>query len=153
MKNIFSKSEEVISGWKNWMFKKSTIEELAEERTKICRTNLCGFYVKEPYRGCSECGCPERQKTRSLKSRCPEKLWDYAHTLPLKLSETLMDDLSGMKKRCNLGKIIYSRRDVKIEFDPLTNTAKFPIFEDEKPVSFWNELWDLYKQKTGKKLY
>ena len=150
--NLLTKLPEIIDGWKNWMFRKATIEELAAERLRICRLNTCGFYVTKPYAGCSLCGCPEQKKVRSLKTRCDEGYWDYAHTIKLQITERLLDDLVGINKKKEGSTYIYTRKGVKVVFNFITHKASLPEYSD-KQCEFWNELYDIYFFNTGKKFF
>lgn len=55
------------------------VEVVAEERLKICRSNVCGFHdpdgsspqaVFKGHESCAACGCRLDWKTRSLSSEC-----------------------------------------------------------------------------------
>jgi hypothetical protein len=67
------------------------VETIAKKRTKICESNLCGFYneagdlpivVVKGSPSCGQCGCRIEYLTRSLSSTCSQKkegkypLWD-----------------------------------------------------------------------------
>ena len=62
---------EIYNGWKNYTFKSLEIEELAKNRAKICVS--CNKLRRN--NTCKICGCYIPAKTRSLKSKCPEKKW------------------------------------------------------------------------------
>ncbi len=92
--SIFQKAWEnrakIWEGLKNKTFKKDDVEQLAEERISICRSNKCGYYDKDGtsdiavFKGkesCGACGCRLDWKTRALSSNCgleelkQEPLW------------------------------------------------------------------------------
>lgn len=67
-----SKLDEIITGWKNYVFPNKEMEKLATERLLICidcdklkTGNRCGL-----------CGCFMPAKVRSAKSTCPLKKWN-----------------------------------------------------------------------------
>lgn len=69
---------------KNKVFKKEHVEEIAEERLTICRSNPCNKYDKlgitekvvvKGFESCGDCGCNLSLKTRSLSSECPQGFW------------------------------------------------------------------------------
>ncbi len=64
--------EEIVSGWKNYMFKNPKIEETAKKRLEICLD--CESLT--PINSCNLCGCFMPAKVRSPKSSCPIKKWD-----------------------------------------------------------------------------
>lgn len=79
----------IASGWKNYIFKSPTIEELAKTRAKIC-AECPHFSDKHPFKGklmpdktiepiegvaCTLCGCPLSAKLRQVLEQCPEKKW------------------------------------------------------------------------------
>lgn len=68
--SVKSKFNEIVSGWKNVVFKTPEIEEMAHKRALICAA--CPHNVD---RVCQECGCPLVAKTRSPESKCPMKKW------------------------------------------------------------------------------
>jgi hypothetical protein len=63
--------EEIVSGWKNYIFKFPEMEGIAKERLGICLS--CEKLRKN--RTCSLCGCFIPAKVRSPKSKCPINLW------------------------------------------------------------------------------
>ena len=79
----------IASGWKNYIFKSPTIEELAKTRAKIC-SECPHFSDKHPMKrimpdksikkiegvACSLCGCPLSAKLRQVLESCPDKRWD-----------------------------------------------------------------------------
>lgn len=79
----------IASGWKNYIFKSPTIEELANTRAKIC-SECPHFSDKHKFKGrlmpdnsikpiegvaCTLCGCPLSTKLRQVLEQCPEKKW------------------------------------------------------------------------------
>lgn len=76
---IWKEKNQIVEGIKNSVFKKEDVEEVANQRLAICRTNACGFYDPEGksenayFRGiesCGQCGCNLTWLTRSLSSSC-----------------------------------------------------------------------------------
>lgn len=87
--------KQIKEGWTNVVFENPYIEEVAEERAKVCSS--CEFadpifpFIKtlspeEAQKenkkskiirdlGCTKCGCFLVAKTRSPLSQCPEKKW------------------------------------------------------------------------------
>jgi hypothetical protein len=63
--------EEIISGWKNYVFPNKEVEKIAKHRISIC---LKCDRLKSNKR-CGICGCYMPAKVRSLKSKCPKNLW------------------------------------------------------------------------------
>lgn len=87
---IWKDKSQIIEGITNSIFKKEDVEEIAEERLAICRSNACGLYDPEGksdkafYPGkesCGQCGCKLSWLTRSLSKSCSlteegkEPLW------------------------------------------------------------------------------
>ena len=78
-----------MEGIKNNIFKSQHVEEIKEEREKICFSNQCGQLDTEgkkcavPGTGpcCGDCGCSLALKLRSLSSECPKGWWDAELTL------------------------------------------------------------------------
>lgn len=79
----------IHQGWKNYIWKSPTIEELAKERATICAQ--CPHFIKnktfevmlhdrsvEKIEGaaCQKCGCPLSIKLRQILSGCPDERWD-----------------------------------------------------------------------------
>lgn len=64
------KANEILTGWKNVIFKDKTVEEMATKRVIICSD--CPY---NKHSICSQCGCPLAAKTRSPESKCPEGKW------------------------------------------------------------------------------
>ena len=69
---IMSKLEEIIIGWKNYVFPNKMIEEQAKDRLKVC---LDCKLLSERY-FCNVCHCFMPAKVRNPKSTCPKKLWN-----------------------------------------------------------------------------
>lgn len=78
----------IIEGWKNTVFKKPDVEEVATARMEIC--NKCvkqsvnakaisGYSSVRPDIHCVECGCPLMSKTRALSASCPLNKWNAVH--------------------------------------------------------------------------
>lgn len=82
---IWKNKGQILEGVTNSIFKKEDIEEIAEERMKICE--LCplldikgdGCTMPGTQPCCNEnmggCGCSLAFKTRSLSSECPKGYW------------------------------------------------------------------------------
>ena len=78
---IWKNKEQILEGVKNSVFKREDVEEIAEERMKICvgcelyTTSDYGCMVPGTTPCCNEsiggCGCSLKFKTRSLSSSCP----------------------------------------------------------------------------------
>jgi hypothetical protein len=66
-----NKLEEIITGWKNYVFPNKEVEELAKERIKICLN--CSKLTDRNF--CSICHCYMPAKVRSYRSSCPIKKW------------------------------------------------------------------------------
>ena len=82
---IWKNKNQIIEGVANSIFKKDDIEQIAQERMKVCF--LCNLYT-ESDGGCmvpgttpccnqelGGCGCSLKFKTRSLSSDCPMGHW------------------------------------------------------------------------------
>lgn len=80
----------IVDGIKNSIFIKEDVEQIAEQRHIICKTNKCGYYdpkgeMDTAYfpgeENCGACGCKLQWKLRSLSSNCgltvvkKEPLW------------------------------------------------------------------------------
>lgn len=63
---------ELISGWKNIIFKNPTTEELGKKRLVKCIT--CQHYNKNSKR-CKLCGCFVQVAVRSIPKKCPVGKW------------------------------------------------------------------------------
>jgi hypothetical protein len=84
LKKIWDNKSKILEGLKNSLFKDQFVEEVAEERMKICNSceliDLKGDKCLVPGTApcCGECGCSLSLKLRSLSSHCthPEgKKW------------------------------------------------------------------------------
>lgn len=62
---------EIISGWKNYVFPNKEIEKIATNRMLTCLD--CERLRKD--NRCNLCGCFMPAKVRSIKSKCPIKKW------------------------------------------------------------------------------
>jgi hypothetical protein len=69
---MIDKFDEIVSGWKNYMFKSEKVEIIAKKRLITCLK--CNFFTKN--KTCSKCGCFVPAKVRSLKSKCPKNFWN-----------------------------------------------------------------------------
>ena len=65
------KLQEIVGGWKNYVFANPDVEEQAKERMEICIK--CDFISDRGY--CALCGCYMAAKVRSPKSKCRAKKW------------------------------------------------------------------------------
>ncbi len=63
--------DEIITGWKNYIFKSPEMESIAKERLTICLS--CNKLRKN--NTCMLCGCYIPAKVRSPRSSCPVKKW------------------------------------------------------------------------------
>ena len=63
--------EEIIAGWKNYVFPNKEVEEEAKRRIAICIS--CDKLSDRRY--CKICRCFMPAKVRSPKSKCPLKKW------------------------------------------------------------------------------
>lgn len=76
----------IIEGIKNNLFKKEAIEEIADERMKVCVSctfiDITGDKCLMPKTNpcCGSCGCSLKLKLRSLASECPEGYWEAVLT-------------------------------------------------------------------------
>jgi hypothetical protein len=68
---MIEKFDEIVSGWKNYMFKSEEVESIAKKRLITCLN--CEHITKN--KRCSKCGCFIPAKVRSLKSKCPKGFW------------------------------------------------------------------------------
>ena len=66
------KLKEIMYVWLNVAFPNQTAERLHIIRALIC--SQCEFNIKNV---CKKCGCPLIAKTRSVKSTCPLKKWNF----------------------------------------------------------------------------
>lgn len=76
----------LLSGWKNFAFKSTQVEELAKVRAEIC-AGCDKASMEHPFKkfipeekrietikglGCTLCGCPLSSKLRSPLEKCPD---------------------------------------------------------------------------------
>jgi len=69
------KLDNIIDGWKNYIFKRQDIEELAAYRESICIANRCGKFSRMGYSHCKKCGCPIATIIRSRNYKCKLNYW------------------------------------------------------------------------------
>lgn len=84
---IWKNRNQIVEGVMNSVFKREDVEQIADERMKICRRCPSGCYdtsgegcmVSGSQPCCDErkggCGCSLGFKTRSLSSDCPNGHW------------------------------------------------------------------------------
>lgn len=65
------KLEEIIIGWKNYVFPNKCVEEQAKERLKVCLN--CKLLSDRFF--CNICHCYMPAKVRSPKSSCLKNYW------------------------------------------------------------------------------
>lgn len=78
---LFKKAQEILSGFRNLIFKTYYTERIASYRLSVCQR--CPFmdrkgsscWVPGTQPCCSKCGCSLQVKVRSMQSECPEKKW------------------------------------------------------------------------------
>ena len=73
-KKLEKKIEEIVIGWKNYIFPSDKIEQIAKLRVPICATCIHKEYIfkksrRVPY--CELCKCPIHAKVRNPDSVCP----------------------------------------------------------------------------------
>jgi hypothetical protein len=69
-----SKIKNIFEGWSNVVFPNSSVEKIANLRSRIC--DLCihkGNKLGVDY--CKKCGCPIIAKSRSMEEHCPLNKW------------------------------------------------------------------------------
>jgi len=79
---IWKNRKLIAEGIANSIFKKDSVEEIAEARMGICKTcpnidmigDSCELPGTQPC--CSLCGCTLKLKTRSLAAACDDNRWD-----------------------------------------------------------------------------
>lgn len=90
--------KEVWEGWRNHLLPpedlKEMIEKTSQERLSICQP--CEFNTTPErivnWSRCQVCGCPLKQKSKSLHSECPKKKWgavltkEEAHEINVKIN-------------------------------------------------------------------
>ena len=144
--------KEIAEGWKNYMFRKADIEEVADIRREICMTNECKKYSDQgAYIHCKRCSCPIESKIRSLRSGCPLKLWGTIEDLDLVISDTLFGRSKFTLVNTYGEKKVYRHTkygEITITFNTTTKTANI-----ESIIFFnWNQIQSYFKNKTGKNL-
>ena len=78
---IWKNRKLIVEGIANSIFKKDSVEQIAEARMEICKAcpniDLTGGSCELPGTQpcCSLCGCTLRLKTRSLAAACDENRW------------------------------------------------------------------------------
>ena len=68
-----NKLNQIIEGWKNYIFKNKEIEEKAKERIKICVS--CEKF-KKITKQCGICKCFMPARVRLENPKCPLKKWN-----------------------------------------------------------------------------
>lgn len=84
---IWKSKGQIIEGVTNSIFKREDVEQIAQERLRICK--LCPSYLYNETGGCmidgthpccdinkGGCGCSLAFKTRSLSAACEKGYWD-----------------------------------------------------------------------------
>jgi hypothetical protein len=148
---IIFNSQCILEGWRNSIFKKITIEEVADIRRAICVLNVCKKYKTKPIVHCQDCGCPIEKKIRSLRTSCPVNLWGNINELKLVITPNLfersdfyVDKVDGVVKHFRHKKF----KDVLILFNTENSNYSNGIIIFE----FWNQIQDYFREKTGKNL-
>ncbi len=72
VENTTSVMEQIVDGWKNYIFRNPTTEEMGRERLKKCLT--CEWRSKISNR-CKMCGCFIPTAVRSTPKKCPINKW------------------------------------------------------------------------------
>jgi len=151
-KNAFLHRKQVLEGWKNFYFRKVTIEEVADVRRAICKINDCGNYdTKGAYISCNDCGCPIEKKIRSLSSKCPENLWGYVNELTLIITPALFEK-TGFYVDKVVGDVKYYRHKKYSEIIFLYHSDTKYVTNGIKVFDYWKDIEIFFKDKTGKKL-
>ena len=81
VKKIWTNRKLIWEGFLNNTFRKSYIENVANNRYSICRQ--CNMFdtlgtkceVKGTQPCCGDCGCSLKLKLRSMESECPQGKW------------------------------------------------------------------------------
>ena len=147
-----AKIHEILSGWKNYYFRKLTIEEIADIRREICISNKCGLYKSGTIIHCGDCGCPIEKKIRSLISDCPLKLWGHIDDIKLLITQELFPRVSLMPIKVEGNLRTYQHRKQK-QIVLIFNTETGTCTDGISTFTYWKEIEDYFKQKTGKTLY
>ena len=66
--------EEIITGWKNFVFKDKQTEKIAKERIAVCLDKKKCTKLNERF-FCTICNCYMPAKVRSPRSKCPLRKW------------------------------------------------------------------------------
>ena len=70
--------DEILPGYRNFVFHDPKVEAVAKERLKLCvECEHLNHFVRSKKWGkkCSVCGCPVLVKIRSMDSKCPKGKW------------------------------------------------------------------------------
>lgn len=70
--NTASTMEQIVDGWKNYIFQNPTTEEMGKLRLTKCM--VCEWRSKISNR-CKQCGCFVPTAVRSRPKRCPIGKW------------------------------------------------------------------------------
>lgn len=82
IKEVFKSRKQIFEGITNSLFKKEHVEEIAQQRLKIC--DACPHIDKEGTKCflpgtqpcCGLCGCKLAWKTRALSEGCDDHRWE-----------------------------------------------------------------------------
>lgn len=96
---VWKNKGQILQGIKNNIFKSEHVEEIAEQRLKICLD--CEFidtegskcFIPGTQPCCGECGCKLSFKIRSLSSSCPLKEPKWKAVLSQEETELLNENL------------------------------------------------------------
>ena len=73
---LIDKAKEIAEGYTNLVKSKLGLSSAQDEKVFKARREICDeCQFKSAMDRCLKCGCPLAAKTRSLISKCPEKLW------------------------------------------------------------------------------
>jgi hypothetical protein len=81
---FWKKKDKILDGITHSIFKRQDIEQLAQKRLAMCRSNTCQQYdpqgqspnaVLKGAESCGACGCKLAWKTRALSDGCPLGFW------------------------------------------------------------------------------
>jgi hypothetical protein len=114
----YEKFKNIITGWKNLVFKNPVIEEIAISRIVICsecpeaksgiwKEAVEGSSEKKEKKGiiCSACKCPIQAKTRVPLESCPKGKWERKR-MPLPDQMKLNDYLNHFSKVMEMMSVI-----------------------------------------------
>jgi len=74
--SLLNKAEEIAEGYTNLVKSKLGLSSAQDEKIFKARREICdACSFRSAMDRCLKCRCPLAAKTRSLKSKCPEKLW------------------------------------------------------------------------------